>query len=270
MKMELKILSQSKSEVGKIKLPKQFEEDVRPDLIKRAVFVIQANARQPYGSDPMAGKKCSAELSRRRKKYRGSYGAGISRVPRKIMSRRGTRMNWVGAFAPGTVGGRRAHPPKASKIWSLKINKTERKKAIRSALAATIDKNVVSERGHVIPENFPFIIEDKFESLDKTKSVKDAIFNLGFDKEIARSAIKNVRAGKGKVRGRKYKKKKGILFVVSQDCKLLKSANNIAGIDVVKINDLNAELLAPGAVPGRLTLFTKSALDKMEKDKLFM
>ena len=49
-------------------------------------------------------------------------------------------MNWVGAFAPGTVGGRRAHPPKSEKIWSKKINKKENAKAIRSAISATLLK----------------------------------------------------------------------------------------------------------------------------------
>ncbi|MFC2135964.1 50S ribosomal protein L4, partial [Bacteroidota bacterium] len=107
--MKLKILNTNKTETKTTDLPIQFYEPVRKDLIQKVFLAIQANKKQPYGADPEAGKRASAELSRRRRKYRGSYGMGISRVPRKIMSRRGTRMNWVGAFAPGTVGGRRAH-----------------------------------------------------------------------------------------------------------------------------------------------------------------
>ena len=38
-------------------------------------------------------------------------------------------MNWVGAFAPGTVGGRKAHAPNAEKIFDKKINKKENRKA---------------------------------------------------------------------------------------------------------------------------------------------
>lgn len=268
--MELNILSIKKEEKGKVKLPKQFQEEVRPDIIKKAVLALQANRRQPYGADPQAGIRASAELSRRRRKYRGSYGAGISRVPRKILSRRGTRMNWVGAFAPGTVGGRKAHPPKADKIWTQKINKKENRKAIRSALAATMVKEIVAERNHQIPDNYPFIIEEKIETLDKTKDVKNALKGLGFENELKRSSQKKVRAGRGKTRGRKYKKKTGVLLVVSKDCKLEKSAVNIPGIDVVNIKNINAELLAPGAVPGRLTLFTDKAIETLEKDKLFM
>ena len=156
--MKVDVLSLTKTSIGKKDLPRQFDEPVRPDLIKRAVESIQANRRQKYGTDPKAGMKASAELSRRRRKYRGSYGHGISRVPRKILSRRGTRFNWVGAVAPGTVGGRKAHPPKAIKEWVRKINKKERRKAIRSALAATMNPEIVTARGHKVPESYPFII----------------------------------------------------------------------------------------------------------------
>lgn len=267
--MKLKILDHANSEKGSKELPAVFDEEVRPDLIKRAVISLQSNARQRYGADTRAGKKCSAELSRRRRKYRGSYGHGISRVPRKIHSRSGTRFNWTGAFAPGTVGGRRAHPPKATKIWALKINNKERRKAIRSAIAATVVKDLVKKRGHAAPGNYPFIISDDFESLSKTKQVIDSLKKLGFDDELERSSEKTYRAGRARLRGRKYRKRKGPLFVVSKQCPLLKAASNVAGLDAVAVTDLNAELLAPGAVPGRLTLFTQSAVDKLDKEKLF-
>ena len=66
------------------------------------------------------------------------------------------------------------------------------------------------------------------------------------------------------------KKKKGPLIVVGDDCDLLKGARNIAGIDIVKIKNINTELLAPGCDAGRLTLFTENAVQKLEKEKLFM
>lgn len=268
--MELKIISTENKETGKRKIPAQFKEAVRPDLIKKAVIILQSHKRQPYGTNPEAGMKHSADLSRRRRKYRGSYGHGISRVPRKIMSRRGTRFNWVGANAPGMVGGRKAHPPKAEKIWALKINKKERRKAIRSALAATLDKNLVAERGHKVPDNYPLLIESKIESISKTKELKKIFEMIGLKAELERASKKKVRAGKGKSRGRKYKKRVGPLLVVSKECKLEKSAKNIPGVQIVQVNKVNAELLAPGTIPGRLTLFTDAALDKLEKEKLFM
>jgi len=266
----MKIIGIEGTETGKKDLPKQFSEEIRPDLIKRAVLTIQSCNRQRYGASPRAGKRASAELSRRRHNYRGSYGIGISRVPRKIMSRRGTRLNWVGAVAPGTVGGRRAHPPKAEKIWEKDINKKEMEKALRSAISATIVAEEVKNRGHIVPENYPFIIDSKFESLKKTKEVKIALEKLGIKEELSRTQIKKIRAGKGKTRGRPYKKKTGPLIVVGKDCELLKSAANISGIDIIDVKNLNAQLLAPGTIPGRLTLWTSSSIELLEKERLFI
>ena len=267
--MKANIIDLENNEIGKIDLPKQFEEPIRPDLIKKAVLTIQANNRQRYGSDPRAGKKVSVRVSKKRHDYRGSYGHGISRVPRKIMSRRGTRMNWTGAFAPGTVGGRRAHHPKAEKIWEKKINIKERRKAICSALASSISKEIVSKRGHKVPDNYPLIMEDKFEKLDKTKELKKVLEKIGLKNELKRASEKKVRAGKGTMRGRKYKRKIGPLIVVSDKCKL-ENCKNIPGVEVVKIKNINAELLAPGTKPGRLVIFTKSAIEKLSEKKLFM
>ncbi len=268
--MKLKILTKEGIEKGSQEMPVQFNEALRPDIIKRAVLSLQSIRRQKYGANPEAGMRSSSILSKRRRKYRGMYGHGISRTPRKIMSSRGTQFNWVGAFAPNTVGGRRAHPPKAEKEWEQNINKKERRKAIRSAMAATVSKELVIERGHVVPDNYPFVLESGLETLDKTKQVLEVLKKLGFEKELIRAGEKRIRAGRGKLRGRKYKKKKGPLIVISRECKLEKAAKNVPGIDVVKINALNAELLAPGAVAGRATLFTQAALEKLEKEKLFM
>lgn len=267
--MEVKILSITKTEMGKKELPLQFTEEIRPDIIKRAIFAIRSHRRQPYGAKPKAGLRQIGKLSRRRRDYKTSYGHGISRVPRKIMSHRGTQFNWVGAVAPGTVKGRRSHPPKAEKIWAEKINKKERRKAIRSALAATMIAKLVEERGHKLPRDYPFIIENKFEGINKTKKVHEVLAALGLSDELSRSSIKKVRAGRGKLRGRRYKKRKGPLLVVSKKCPLLKSARNIQGIDVVEVNLLNAELLAPGCKIGRLILFTEGAIERLEKEKLF-
>ena len=267
--MKLNILDSTKNKIGEMKLPSHFQEAVRDDLIQRAVLAIQSHKRQPYAASDSAGSRASAKLSRRRRNYRGSYGFGISRVPRKIMTRRGTRMNWVGAFAPGTVGGRRAHPPKTQKIWWKKINEKEMAKAIRSAIAATLVKEIVSGKGHIIPESYPFILDDKFESISKTKDAIAALKTLGFENELARVEEKKIRAGKGKSRGRKYKKKKGPLIVVSKMTNSIRAFENIPGIDIVEVKSLNAELLAPGAKAGRLTLWTKSAIEIMEKEALF-
>ncbi len=267
--MKLKVVDQKNSETKTITLPDQFSEPVRKDLIKRAVLALQAARRQRYGASPEAGKQYSAYLSKRRRAYRGTYGIGQSRTPRKVLNRRGTRFYFVGAFAPQTVGGRRAHPPKAEKSWDQKINVKEKRKAIRSALAATMSADLVAQRGHKVPKGFPFILDTTFEDIAKTKDVVLALKTLGFEDELVRASTTTIRAGVGKRRGRKTITKKSFLFVVSKDCPLLKAAANIQGADVIPVTSLNAELLAPGTHEGRLTLFTDGALDVLSQRKLF-
>ena len=267
--MKLKILSLAKQEKGTMDMPEQFSENIRPDLIKRAVLAAMANKRQPYGVNSYAGKKSVSKLSKRRQHYRGMYGKGISRTPRKIMSRSGTQMRWVGAFAPQTVGGRRSHPPKAEKIWKQKINRKERRKAIRSALSATVAKEIVRQRGHLLPESYPFIIDSKIESTKKTKELIETFNKLGFENELERTGRKIIRAGRGKIRGRKYKKVRGMLLVVSENCDAAKSAKNIPGLEVAEVRKLNAEILAPGTFPGRMAIFTEKAVEIIANERLF-
>lgn len=257
---------------GEIELPKQFSEEFRPDLIRRAVLAIHSHKRQPYGTKKGAGNIHSADFSKRRGRYRTTYGYGQSRTPRKIMLRVGSRFRTVGANVPQAVGGRKAHPPKVEKIFAEKINNKERKKAIRSAIAATAVKEIVKARGHKISDlkEFPVVIEGKVERIGKTKEVKELLEKIGLKKELTRIKKKKVRAGKGKMRGRKYKKKIGPLFVVSKKCKLLKAAKNIAGVDAVIVKDLNAEILAPGTHPGRLLIWSEPAIKLLEEKKLFM
>ena len=267
--MKAKILDIHKTEKGTKELPVQFSEQIRWDLIQRAVISLQNERRQAYGVKHGAGLRQVSEVSRRRRDYKGTYGAGIERVPRKIMSRNGTRMNWVGAIAPGTVGGRQAHPPSAERNWTQKINEKENRKAIRCAISATMIPELTKRRGHLIPKEFPFVLDNRIEAVLKTKEVERILERLGFIQELERTSKSSIRSGSGKNRGRKYHNKIGPLFVVSQDCSLLKSSKNIPGVDAVQVQNLNAEILAPGCHAGRLTLWSEGAIDVLAKQNLF-
>ena len=267
--MKTDLLGMDGKKQGSVELPEQFNEEYRPDLISRAVLSIQSHNRQPYGSMPEAGKRPSAKTSKRRRNYRTSYGKGISRVPRKIHSRNGLHMNWVGAFVPGVVGGYAAHPPKSWTVWDLKINDKERKKALRSAIAATAIKEVVSARGHY-SKHVPLVADNKMESISKTSDARKLFESLGLNNELERCSVTKVRAGKGKNRGRRHKTKKGVLLVVSGKCKLINAARNLPGVDVVIVSSLNAELLAPGCLPGRITVWSEKAVERLAKERLFM
>ncbi len=238
--------------VKTVNLPKQFSEEYNFDLINRAVLALRSNSRQVYGVMPRAGMNYSAKLSRRRRDYKGAYGKAISRVPRKTIWRRGTQFMWVGALIPGTVGGRKAHPPKSSKTWSLKINKKERRKAVRSALSSVA--------------NTSWIVVDNFENVSKTSESVKFLKLLGLEVE----AVKRMKSGRGKSRGRIIRYKKGALVVVSRKCKLFDAVSNIPGYNITDVKSLNADMLTLGKNMPRKCIFTEGALTLMDKGGLFL
>ncbi len=250
-----------------IELPSFFETPVRPDLIKRAVLAFQANRRQPYGPDPLAGKRTSAHYhgSRHVPGYARMMNREMSRIPR-IHSETYPPLMFTARFAPHAVKGRRAHPPKVEKIWEQKINKKEKILATLSAISATTIIDLVKARGHKYEGELPIVVEDEVEKIEKTKDVKNLLITLGMEKELERAEERKIRAGKGKMRGRKYKKKKSVLFVVSdKHANLVKAASNIPGVEVIDAMNLNVEHLAPGTHPGRLVIWTKSAIEKLKE-----
>ena len=236
---------------GKIDLPAVFSTPIRPDVIKRAVLAIQSNRIQPQGRDPMAGKKTTAES-------RGT-GSGISRVPRMKGGGRA-------ALAPFTVKGRQPHPPRAEKIIVKTIPKKEAQRALTSASAATAQKEYVTGRGHRFDAvvGLPLVVDNAFEGLTKAQEVEDVFSKLGFDAEFTRvRESRNVRAGKGKHRGRKMKQAVGPLIVVADGKSLINTASNLSGVQVTTVTNLNTEMLAPGKHPGRLTVWTNGAIEKL-------
>jgi large subunit ribosomal protein L4e len=235
-----------------VDLPSAFSEPVRPDLIKRAVLSAQSNRTQAHGSDEFAGMRTPAESP-------GS-GQGRAHVPR---NRRGPRGEQQGARVPQAIGGRRAHPPKAEADRGLDLNDKERKAAIRSAIAATADRDLVADRGHAFDTDleFPIVVSDEFENLEKTQEVLGVLEDLGLAGDIQRADEgRNVRSGRGTTRGRRYQEPSSILFVTSSDSGPSKAARNLAGADVATGREVNAEDLAPGTDSGRLTVWTEAAL----------
>lgn len=249
---------------GEIKLPKIFSFDYRPDLIKRAVLAIQSHRRQPYGTDVLAGKRSSAH-------YHGSRGLPMEQ---RMMNREMARMARIhGDTAPGlsfrarvvpqSVKGRKAHPPKVEKKWWQKINNKERVLAVKSAIAATANFDLV-KRGHNIHEiELPIIVSDDIQNIKKTKELKKVMDNLKLSEDLERAKEKTVRSGRGKMRGRRYKKKKSVLFVISENKGILKAIKNLAGVDVCLVNNLNVEILAPGTQAGRLVVWSEGSIKRL-------
>ena len=255
--------------VEKIDLPKVFSEPVREDLILRAVLSTQSRKRQPYGANPLAGKRTAADFHGGRPGRTGAHrwamvGREMARMPRI----HGKTVPWLvfrARYVPQAVKGREAFPPLVEKVWEQKMNKKERKLAIRSAIAATAAKELVTIRGHKVGKlQVPIVVEDKLQSVAKTQELVDFLNKIGLEEELNRISQKKIRAGKGKSRGRKYKRKIGPLFVITKDEGIGRAVNNIPGCDSCNVENLSAEYLAPGAMAGRLTIFTKSAIDKLK------
>jgi len=265
--MKVSVFDLEGKEIGKIELPKVFEEPIREDLILRAFLATMSKKRQPYGADIFAGKRTSAHYHGLRRITRPEVrmmDREMARLPR-IHSKAPPHMLFEARLVPQARKGREAHPPKVEKVWEQKINKKEKKKAIHSAIAATAKKELVLKRGHKVEEvkELPIVIEDKIQEISKTKDLENFLKKIGLKKELERIRKKKIRAGKGKTRGRRYKRKTGPLIVITQDKGISKAAKNLPGINVCRVENLSAEVLAPGGVPGRLTIFTKSAIEKL-------
>jgi large subunit ribosomal protein L4e len=124
----------------------------------------------------------------------------------------------------------------------------------------------VAKRGHSIEDvlQIPLVVTPEIESLKKTKEAEEALIRLGVLSEIFRTReSRRVRAGRGKSRGRKMKQATGPLIVVVENKGIVEAAGNIPGVDIVAVANLNPELLAPGTHPGRLTIWTSNAIEKL-------
>ena len=257
-----------------ITLPEAFASPIRSDIVRSAVHASRANRRQSYGHREHDGKKAPQPGMKHSVEWWGK-GRGVSRIMRKTGQR-------TGAQNPHTRGGRRAHGPKVDKDWSQKLNTKERRIARNSAIAASCDPSTVSSRGHRFDETtrFPIVIDGYTESRGSSKEKYDIeeiplqystrkfvamMEGLGLGSDLERSKQgRRIRAGKGTMRGRKYRTPKSVLLVVSEKCGLDKAARNIPGVDVVTAKDLSAEDLAPGGDVGGLTVWTKSAIEALE------
>ena len=242
---------------GLIDKPSIFLIKYRNDIIQKACEVSQSKNKQIQGRDIRAGLRNTAEG--------WGTGHGMSRAPRLKGSGYPTARN-VGRV-PFAKGGRRAHPIKADKKISKKINKKTQKLAIISAISASGDISVVKRRGHQV-QNFPeipLVVDDKIQTIKKTNQIYAILCDLGCNEELDKiKKSRKIRAGKGKRRGRKYKKRKGVLIVIKDDFGIVKASRNISGIEITNVEKLSINKLAPGGLAGRLIIWTQSAFNELK------
>ena len=246
---------------GKAEVPEVFATTLRPDLIKRAFWLVKSHSFQPKGRDPMAGERTTAET------HSPPTGTGQSRIPR-VKGDRYSRSGLAGGVA-SVVKGRLPHPPRSEKVIYYKVNRKERRLATAAAIAFTANLEAVKARGHRLSgQTLPLVVADDIEALGKTSELTDFFEKAGIADEMRRlyHGIKR-NPGKSRLRGRVYRERVGPLVVVTNDRGIGKAAGSIPGVDVSRVDSLSILDLAPGGVPGRLTFWTESALGALATEK---
>lgn len=242
--------------IDTINSPNVFRVLPRKDLVQKANEVLQSRNKQVQGREKRAGLRNTAES--------WGTGHGISRAPRIKGSGFLTARN-VGRV-PFSKGGRTTHPIKIETKLEKKMNRTARKLSISSGISATGNRELVLARGHLIENilQIPLVIDDKVQTIKKTNVIFRILHDFGLNSELLKiKNSKKIRNGKTKRRGRKYKKRRGLLLVIKEDFGIVRAARNIPGIDVANIKDLCINDLAPGGKLGRLVIWTQSAFNEL-------
>jgi large subunit ribosomal protein L4e len=256
MKVSLKDLRGK--EIQSLELPSIFNTPFRPEIIKKVYVNVLSTKFQPQGRYPAAGEIVSAESR--------NTGLGIARIARA----RGEGFQRAGQAAgvAGVRSGRLAHPPVSWKKNYKKINKKEKHLGFCSAIAATCKKDIIEKRGHNVGKisEFPIVVSNDLEKITKTVELRNTLLSLGLEEDLKRSTnIVRIPSGKSRLRGRKKRSALSCLIVVSKDSAVCKLKKSLPGVNVVSIENLSIMDLVPGTKPARLTIYTKNAIDSMNK-----
>lgn len=241
-----------------IPLPTVFVSPLRHDLVRYVFTNMSKNKRQAYGVSTKAGHQHSAE----------SWGTGraVARIPR--VSASGTSRSGQGAFGNMCRGGHMFSPNKTYRRFHRKINTTEKRHAVAAAIAATGCPSLVMARGHRVnnvPE-LPLVISNEIQNINKTSAAVEFFKNFGLEEEMKRiESSVAIRCGKGKMRNRRRVCAVGPLVVYAEDNGIVKAMRNVKGVDTCSVERLNLLRLAPGGTFGRLTIFTKDAIKRLQE-----
>jgi large subunit ribosomal protein L4e len=243
-------------------LPAIFSLPYREDLVRRALSSEQSNRYQPQARDLLAGLRTTAVyIGKYSAAYRRGRHMGIAIRPRQKLG--GGAMGDVRRI-PSATKGRRSHPPKLEKIIVENINRKEYVRALESAIAGCALVTMIKGRQHFTGKTLPIIIDNKIESVEKTKDLIKILNALGLKNELEKSHIPSIRKGM-KRNGRQRHFRRSVLIVANNASKVEKAGRNIAGVEVASIDDLSIEKLAPGVIP-RITIWSEDAVKNVEKE----
>merc|ERR1719251_780919 len=242
----------------RIALPDVMLTPIRNDVVSQMQSMMLKNNRQPYAvqnNEGPHGIRAGHQVAAK------SWGTGraVSRVPR--VKGGGTHRAGQGAYANMCRGGRMFAPTKVWRKWHRKINTNQKRYAVCSAVAASAVPALVMARGHRVQsiDEIPLVIESDFQSLKKTKAALNCLQALHLSSELKRCKRRYKRAGKGKMRNRRWKHRLGPLIVYAKNNGICESVRNIRGVDFCSVYSLNLLKLAPGGHVGRLVIWTERA-----------
>lgn len=223
------LFSASGEAVSSVPLASVFTVPIRPDLVQFCHTNMNKNARQPYSVASNAGHQTSAI----------SWGTGraVARIPR--VSGGGTHRAGQAAFGNMCRGGRMFAPTKTWRKWHVKTNLQMKRYATASAIAASALPSLVMARGHKIDGvmEVPLIVSDEIESLLKTRSAVILLKSLNAYQDVEKvQNSKKLRAGKGKMRNRRHRMRRGPLIVYNKDEGITRAFRNIPGVELVFLN----------------------------------
>ncbi|KAI5799856.1 ribosomal protein L4 domain-containing protein [Geopyxis carbonaria] len=242
-------------------LPAVFKSPIRPDIVQQVHTGMAKNKRQPYAVSSKAGHQTSAE----------SWGTGraVARIPR--VSGGGTHRAGQAAFGNQCRSGRMFAPTKTWRKWHVKVPQGQKRFATTSALAASAAVPLVMARGHrveSVPE-LPLVVANSvFSDLTKTRAAVALLKGIGAYPDVVKvSKSRKVRAGKGKLRGRRHRQRRGPLVIFNpadeSSSNVAKAFRNIPGVETCSVSALNLLQLAPGGHLGRFVIWTESSFNAL-------
>jgi large subunit ribosomal protein L4e len=252
------VFSLSGDKAGETTLPAVMTAPLRPDIVQFVHTNMNKNKRQAYAVSIYAGKQIVAS----------SWGTGraVARIPR--VGGGGTSRSGQGAFGNMCRGGRMFAPTKTWRKWHRKININEKRYAVASALAASAVPALVMARGHVIDEvpEVPLVLDTSVEATKKTSVAKDILSAVGALDDVEKAGdSKILRAGKGKMRGRRYTMRRGPLVIYKANDGVEQAFRNLPGVELCCVDRLNLLQLAPGGHMGRFCVWSQAALDALDQ-----
>jgi len=264
--------------VSQVRLPHVFTSPIRPDVVHEIHTNMAKNKRQPYAVSRFAGEQTSAE----------SWGTGraVARIPR--VPGGGTHRAGQGAFGNMCRGGRMFAPTKVWRRWHRKVNVSQKRFAVCSALAASALPALVLARGHRV-ENVPeiplVVSNDSVTELVKTKQAVALLKGLSAYEDVEKvKDSKAIRRGKGKMRNRRRVQRRGPLVIYAKKSPLLKALryvfispflvrvlylhnyyySNLPGVEALHVDRLDLLKLAPGGHLGRFIIWLQDAFVRLD------